>query len=103
MRAIHFLLLSLVAGPAAAGEHVVLQKDKAFNLVELDARVGDTLRFENQDPFFHNIFSLSDAQSFDLGSFGKGESRTIKLEAEGTVEVECAIHPGMKMRVNVKK
>jgi plastocyanin len=51
----------------------------------------------------HNIFSLSDAQSFDLGTFAKGETRKVKMEKEGQVEIECAVHPEMKMVVEVKK
>ena len=28
---------------------------------------GSTVEFPNDDPFFHNVFSLSRAASFDLG------------------------------------
>lgn len=90
-------------GLATAAEHKVLQKDKAFSATDLVIKVGDSVKFENADPFFHNVFSLSDAQMFDLGSFGTGESRNVTFETEGTVEVECAIHPEMKMRIQVKK
>ena len=69
----------------------------------LKAKVGDTVTFRNDDEFAHNVFSLSDAQSFDLGSYKKGEVRTVKLTAPGTIEVECAIHPEMKMKIEVAK
>jgi plastocyanin len=42
-------------------------------------------------------------QEFDLGSYKKGEARTVTLAKEGTIEVECAIHPEMKMKIEVTK
>ena len=93
----------LVSAQAMAREIEVLQKDRKFSTPAVTARVGDTLVFKNQDPFFHNIFSLSDVQSFDLGSFPQGEARKVELKKEGVVEVECAIHPEMKLQVKVAR
>jgi plastocyanin len=83
--------------------HTVGQAKKAFTVAVLKAKVGDTVTFRNDDEFAHNVFSLSDTQSFDLGSYKKGEVRTVKLTAPGTIEVECAIHPEMKMKIEVQK
>src|SRR6478609_8445187 len=91
------------AMPALAGDQVVSQAKKAFTVGVLKAKVGDTITFRNDDEFAHNVFSLSDVQSFDLGSYKKGEVRTVKLAAPGTIEVECAIHPEMKMKIEVAK
>ena len=91
------------AMPAHADTHAVGQAKKAFTVPMLKAKVGDTVTFRNDDEFAHNVFSLSDAQSFDLGSYKKGEVRTVKLTAPGTIEVECAIHPEMKMKIEVQK
>jgi plastocyanin len=89
--------------PAHADPQVVSQAKKAFTVGVLKAKVGDTITFRNDDEFAHNVFSLSDAQSFDLGSYKKGEVRTVKLTAPGVIEVECAIHPEMKMKIEVAK
>jgi len=91
------------AMPALAGDQTVGQAKKAFAVGVLKAKVGDTITFRNDDEFAHNVFSLSDVQSFDLGSYKKGELRTVKLTAPGTIEVECAIHPEMKMKIEVSK
>lgn len=105
----HFLLgsLAFVAAAAFAGaaakEHLVDQKDKSFSLATLSAKVGDTVTFRNTDSVSHNIFSLSDAQSFDLGTYGNGQSRSLKLEHAGTIDVECAVHPSMKMQIKVSQ
>jgi plastocyanin len=93
----------LLVAPAFAADHQVTQNAKAFSTKALKAKVGDTVSFRNDDAFVHNIFSLSDTQTFDLGTFAKGETRKVKLEKEGTVEVECAVHPEMKMTVEVSK
>ena len=96
-------LVVALALPAFAGDQVVGQSKKAFAVGVLKAKVGDTVTFRNDDEFAHNVFSLSDVQSFDLGSYKKGEVRSVKLTAPGTIEVECAIHPEMKMKIEVAK
>ena len=103
MNRILALALLALALPVSAADIEVVQKGKKFSVPAVKAKVGDTLVFRNDDPFFHNIFSLSDAQTFDLGSYPKGESRTVEMKKEGTVEIECAIHPEMKMTVQVAK
>ena len=89
--------------PAHAGDHAVGQLKKAFTVPVVKAKVGDTVTFKNDDEFAHNVFSLSDVQSFDLGSYKKGETRSLTLTSAGTIEVECAIHPEMKMKIEVAK
>jgi plastocyanin len=94
---------ALLAGPAFAAEHVVNQKGKAFSVKKLTVQVGDSIRFVNEDPFAHNVFSLSDIKSFDLGSYGQGPGKSVVMDKPGIVDVECAVHPDMKMTVEVKK
>jgi plastocyanin len=96
-------LALLLAGPALAGEHVVNQKGKAFVQKKLSVQAGDSVKFVNDDPFAHNVFSLSDAKSFDLGSYGQGVAKAVVMDKPGTVEVECAVHPDMKMTIEVRK
>ena len=96
-------VLALLAAQAQAGEHVVNQKGKAFGTKKMSVQQGDSVRFVNDDPFAHNVFSLSDAKSFDLGSYGQGQSKAVTMDKAGTVEVECAVHPEMKMTIEVRK
>jgi plastocyanin len=97
------LAVTLCASSSFAADHLVSQTGKAFSTKALSAKVGDTLSFRNEDPFVHNIFSLSDAQSFDLGTFAKGEVRSVKLQSSGKLEIECAVHPEMRLTVEVAK
>ncbi|MFC1719754.1 hypothetical protein ACFL00_01260 [Pseudomonadota bacterium] len=56
---------------------------------------GSTVKFPNQDPIFHNVFSLSGTKSFDLGRYPKGDSRSVVFEEAGIVPVFCHIHSDM--------
>jgi len=96
------MLLGMI-GVADATEYVVAQSGKAFSVKKLAIKVGDTVKFINQDTMVHNVFSLSDAKSFDLGAYGPGASKSVVFDKPGTVEVECAIHPDMKMTIEVTK
>ncbi len=78
------------------------QQNKRFTVKHLKIKVGDTVQFINEDPFFHNVFSLSDAKTFDLGSYPKGQSKSVTFDKAGRVEVECAIHPTMRMVIDVE-
>ncbi|MDT0593325.1 cupredoxin domain-containing protein [Glaciecola petra] len=96
-------LLTLSVSSFALETIEVEQKNKEFSEKEITIKQGDKVKFTNQDPFFHNVFSLSDAKFFDLGSFPKGEFKEVTFEEAGEVEVECAIHPNMKMTIKVEK
>lgn len=93
----------LAAMNATAAEQVVSQKGKAFSVKKLKVKVGDSVKFVNEDPFSHNVFSLSAAKSFDLGSYPQGGAKSVTFDKAGTVEVECAIHPEMTLTVEVEK
>ena len=95
--------LGLLALAATATEIEIAQKDKAFSQSSAKIKVGDVISFHNSDPFFHNVFSLSDTKTFDLGSYPQGQSKKVVFDKPGTVEVECAIHPNMKLIVEVSK
>jgi hypothetical protein len=53
------------------------------------------------DPIFHNVFSLSKPKSFDLGSYDKGQSRTVAFPKPGVVYVYCRLHPNMEATIVV--
>lgn len=96
-------IAALVSTQAVAGEFTVLQKNKAFQPGTLKIKVGDTVDFQNGDEFFHNVFSLSDTKSFDLGSYQKGVGKKVVFDKPGIVEIECSIHPEMLMKIEVTK
>jgi plastocyanin len=97
------LLLVLLTLQVTASDRVVSQKGKAFFPTRMTVRVGESVTFMNDDPFAHNVFSLSDTKSFDLGSYPQGQGKSVVMDKAGLVEVECAVHPDMKMLIEVSR
>lgn len=94
-KVVAIVLATMFSSTAFAAEYEIGQHKKQFTTKELKIKVGDTVKFTNNDPFFHNVFSLSETITFDLGSYPKGKFKKVTFEKPGTVEIECAIHPNM--------
>ena len=85
-----------LATPAPPGSTPqIVQRNKSFQPHILVVEVGTVVQFPNQDPFFHNIFSLFDGKRFDLGLYESGSSRTVRFDRPGVSFLFCNIHPGM--------
>ena len=61
---------------------------------------GSTVDFPNDDPIFHNVFSLSSAATFDLRRYPPGQSRSETFTKAGLVKV-CHIHSHMSATILV--
>jgi plastocyanin len=84
-----------VAAPRRPENLTLTQKDKTFSPHVLAVPVGSTVAFPNQDAVFHNVFSLSGPQPFDLGLYRSGTSRSRTFAQPGEYRVFCNIHPQM--------
>lgn len=73
----------------------IAQRDEQFWPQVTAVSVGSTVDFPNDDPFFHNVFSLSRAATFDLGRYRSGTSRSVAFPAPGIVKVFCHLHSQM--------
>ena len=83
-------------GPRGNPARVEMTLDgRSFSPRVVVVPVGSTVVFPNHDPFNHNVFSLSEASAFDLGLYGRGETRTRRFVRTGLVRVYCNIHPRM--------
>jgi len=74
---------------------VLAQRNQAFSERVLSCVVGTTVDFPNQDPIFHNVFSVSPVKRFDLGKYPRGHSKQVTFRKTGVVQVFCDIHPSM--------
>jgi plastocyanin len=82
---------------AAAGATPKLaQKGQMFVPRVIVVAVDGNVEFPNQDPIYHNVFSLSPVRRFDLGKYPKGSSRTVNFPKPGLVNVYCDIHSNME-------
>ena len=104
MRAIKMTVLvaAFAAGAAAAADGVtVFQKDRQFSQGEVTIKRGQSVTYTNNDPFTHNVYSKTPDMAFDLKTQKPGQSSEITFDKAGTADVQCAIHPQMKMKVVV--
>ena len=87
---------------ARVREQAVLdQRQETFVPYVLPVLAGTTVSFPNNDPFYHNVFSLSKAARFDLGRYPMGRSKTVRFDQPGIVRVFCEIHSHMSAFVVV--
>jgi plastocyanin len=81
--------------PAPAHGKMITQRNKAFLPHVLVVPVGSKVVFKNQDPIFHNIFSLTKPNEFDTGLYKEGASYTQTFKHPGAVQLLCNIHASM--------
>lgn len=74
---------------------VMRQQGEMFVPHVLPILAGTTVEFPNEDPVFHDVFSLSSARTFDLQRYPRGTSRTQLFPKPGVVELFCHIHADM--------
>src|SRR5207248_4414797 len=73
----------------------LVQKNKTFGPHLVVVQVGSAVEFPNQDPFFHNVFSLFEGKRFDLGLYESGSTRSVVFNRAGVSYIFCNIHPEM--------
>jgi len=71
------------------------QADKTFLPHVLAVTLGSTVTFENKDPLFHDVFSLTKPNEFDSGLFKGASAYEEVFRAPGVVQVLCNIHASM--------
>jgi plastocyanin len=57
--------------------------------------VGQEIQMPNDDTIYHNVFSYSEPNDFDLGLYASGESLSLRFEHPGLVRIYCSIHEAM--------
>jgi plastocyanin len=83
------------APPVKDQKHVIEQVGKRFVPSWAVVQRGTVISFPNRDNIYHNVFSLSSGNSFDLGLYSAGESKSHTFNEPGEVEIYCNIHPQM--------
>ncbi len=96
------LAVTLSTGIAEAEEYVVSQKKKTFEPKRLQAKIGDTVVFVNDDRYAHNLFSDTPGHQFNIRKQMPGDRDVITLEKAGEFVVRCVIHPRMKITIVVE-
>jgi plastocyanin len=87
--------------PVAPMRVALRQRDESFVPRVVAVTVGSEVDFPNEDPIYHNVFSLSRAKTFNLGRYPRGETRGVRFDVPGVVKVFCEIHSHMSATVMV--
>ena len=86
---------------AFAAERSIGQKNKVFSETAISIKKGDVVVFVNDDTVTHNVMTIGSVADFNIGSQAPGVSTPITFEKPGEFTILCAMHPRMKMVVNV--
>ncbi len=84
--------------PEEPGLRRVVQRDFTFHPSLMVVPVGTRIEFPNEDDEYHNVFSYSPAERFDLGRY-LPEERPIPshtFDNAGMVTLRCDIHEHMR-------
>ena len=79
----------------------IRQRDENFVPRVVAVPVGSDVEFPNDDPIYHNVFSLSRVKTFNLGRYPRGESKSVRVTKPGVVKVFCDIHSHMTATIMV--
>lgn len=82
-------------------ERVMEQRGRQFAPRVLVVPVGSTVSFPNFDPVYHNVFSTSEAKSFDLGLYKSDTARSVVFDKPGVVRLGCNLHANMSAYIIV--
>jgi plastocyanin len=98
-----YVYVENVVSPAAKGQRFVIeQAGKSFVPSWAVVQRGTTISFPNSDTIFHNVFSQSPGNSFDLGLYNSAATaKNHTFNESGSVDVYCNIHPQMVASVLV--
>ena len=97
------LAFACILTGAASAQTAISQKDKEFKPETATVKLGQSLRFINDDNVAHNVTVKGpDGASKNVGLQKVGDHTDVTFDKAGDHEVRCAIHPKMKMTVKVQ-
>ncbi|MCA0445193.1 MAG: hypothetical protein LCH54_03075 [Bacteroidetes bacterium] len=79
----------------------LVQKDVSFSPRVLAITVGSPVLIINEDRIYHNVFSKSQVQSFNIGKRLTGENVYQTFNRAGLIQVFCNIHSNMSSHILV--
>jgi plastocyanin len=80
----------------------IKQEGRQFSPRVAVVQTGTNLVFPNMDAVYHNVFSNSPRNTFDLGTYSAGDKpRSVMVTGPGVVDIFCNIHQRMSAKVLV--
>ncbi|MFK7873825.1 MAG: plastocyanin/azurin family copper-binding protein [Oligoflexales bacterium] len=100
-----YMFLSLISVQVYGAEHLVSQKGKAFDKSDLSIKVGDSIKFINEDDTAHHLMYKIDGKRFSHKQKNgdvEGSAVVQNFSTAGDYTIRCAIHPKMKLKLTVQ-
>jgi plastocyanin len=91
----------LVHAYGTTADFTIIQKNSTFSVHQITIKVGDRITFVNADSANHNVYSETKGSEFEILQ-RPGRSDAVRFSQPGSVEVQCAIHPDMRLEVQVR-
>ncbi len=88
------------AGAAKPATHKVTIEGTKFDTAELTVNAGDSIVWENKDPYPHT--ATSKTGGFDSKDIASEKSWKYVANKKGDFPYICTIHPSMKGTIHVK-
>jgi plastocyanin len=80
----------------------IRQRDEYFLPRVVAIPIGSEVTFPNDDPVYHNVFSMSRTRAFNIGRYPRGKTpEPVRFDKPGIVKVFCDIHSHMTATVMV--
>ena len=97
------IFAGMIVGTAmGAAPYLISKKGREFQPKEIVLKRGESLKFINDDgDLLHHTYLKSETFSFDSGDQKPGSKFEVAFTAAGRFTVRCAIHPKMKLVVDV--
>ena len=97
------ILIGGVAWAVGSPQLLVSQKGREFNPKEITINRGESVQIVNDDgDLWHHAYIDSTRLKFDSGGQKPNDRTAIAFPVPGKFDVLCAIHPKMKLIVNVQ-
>lgn len=84
-----------------AADHTIKMAGMNYQPAVLKAKVGDSIRFVNDDSADHNVLIPTKGFGADLGTQKPGQATELTLARKGSFEAECVFHSHMLLKVTV--
>lgn len=92
---------AVLTGARAVQDVVVHQANRTFAPAQLKVVRGANIRFVNDETIVHHAYVDTPGFSTDSGDIQPGGSAVLRFDKEGRFLVRCAIHPKMRLDVDV--
>ncbi|MES1208936.1 MAG: carboxypeptidase regulatory-like domain-containing protein [Pseudomonadota bacterium] len=80
----------------------IKQEGRQFHPRVAVVQTGTNLVFPNMDAIYHNVFSNSPRNTFDLGTYQAGDKpRSVVVTGPGVIDIFCNLHQKMSAKVLV--